>query len=424
MSVELLPLGVACNLSCPYCYQTNLREASNNARPPYDLAKMKAETARAGGPFTLFGGEPLLVPLADLEDLWAWGLAQYGRNGIQTNGTLITSAHVEAFKTYRVHVGMSLDGPGALNDSRWAGSLEATRERTAVSQAALERLLIEKIPCSLIVTLYRGNAIGDRPEQLCAWLRDLDRLGLKTARLHALEIDHPSVAREYGLTDDETLAAFHRLATLESGLEHLRFDVFEDIRRLLRGQDDNVTCTWGACDPYTTAAVQAINGQGVRSNCGRTNKDGVDWVKASAPGFERYLALYHTPYRDGGCQDCRFFAMCKGQCPGTAIDGDWRNRSAQCGLWMGLFETIEAEMMAAGEIPLSMAPRRLEVEQQLVDGWARGLNLRASSEPHGDAPHGDAPHGDHTDVHGDELHDDHGDTPHGDDHGDHYDASA
>ena len=60
------------------------------------------------------------------------------------------------------------------------------------------------------------------------------------------------------------------------------------------------------------------------SNCGRTNKDGVDYLKSDHQGYERYIALYNTPHEHGGCKGCRFFLMCKGQCPGTAIDGDWQ----------------------------------------------------------------------------------------------------
>src|SRR5882672_1324319 len=93
-----------------------------------------------GGPFILFGGEPLLVLAPDLERLWAWGLERWGENGIQTNGVLIRDEHIRMFKQYRVHVGISLDGPSELNDVRWAGTLERTRDATARSEAAIVRL--------------------------------------------------------------------------------------------------------------------------------------------------------------------------------------------------------------------------------------------------------------------------------------------
>src|SRR5581483_5872010 len=130
MGVELRPLGVTCNIQCQYCYQNPIRDAGNFLQR-YDLERMKAAVERAGGDFVLFGGEALLVPKRDLESLWSWGLEKYGKNGVQTNGTLIDDDHIRMFKQYRVHVGISLDGPGALNDARWKGTLERTREATA-----------------------------------------------------------------------------------------------------------------------------------------------------------------------------------------------------------------------------------------------------------------------------------------------------
>src|SRR6185295_1144419 len=115
MGVELRPLGVSCNIGCSYCYQNPQRDAGNVAQS-YDLERMKAAVERQGGPFTLFGGEPLLVPLPDLEELFRWGHEKYGGSSIQTNGALISDAHIRLFKTYNVDVGVSVDGPGLLND--------------------------------------------------------------------------------------------------------------------------------------------------------------------------------------------------------------------------------------------------------------------------------------------------------------------
>src|SRR5262249_40591831 len=135
------------------------------------------------------------------------------------------------------------------------------------------------------------------------------------------------------------------------------------------------SCVWNACDPYTTASVRGVEGHGQRSNCGRTNKDGIDFLKSASEGFERYVVLYQTPQEAGGCKDCRFFLMCKGQCPGTAIDFDWRNKTEHCGIWMRLYELLEQEMLSAGEHPLSTAPDRKTVEAAVVTAWSMGKNV-------------------------------------------------
>jgi uncharacterized protein len=377
VTVELRPLGVKCNIQCQYCYQNPQRDAGNVLHA-YDLEKMKAGIAAEGGPFSLFGGEPLLIPEKDLEALWAWGLAEYGRNSLQTNGVLINDQHIRMFKAYKVSVGISLDGPGELNDVRWGGTLQATRQATAKAQAAIERLCREGMPPSLIVTLHRNNATSDKLPALCDWLLSLQAGGVRSARLHLLEVDDEQIRRKYALTAQENLLALRRFAVLEKELTTLQLDLFREMRQLLLGEDEHTTCIWNACDPYTTHAVRGVEGNGQRSNCGRTNKDGIDFTKANRDGFERYLALYQTPQEHGGCQDCRFFLMCKGQCPGTAIDGDWRNRTEHCEVWMELYRSLERDLLEQGLQPLSASPHRQSVEAFFLERWADGENASMS----------------------------------------------
>ena len=107
---------------------------------------------------------------------------------------------------------------------------------------------------------------------------------------------------------------------------------------------------------------------------GARTRTGIDFVKSASEGFERYLALYQTPQEDGGCKDCRFFLMCKGQCPGTAIDGDWRNRTEHCQVWMTLFRQLEEELLDQAKSPLSARPLRRQIEQDFLKVWASGRN--------------------------------------------------
>ena len=253
MSVEIRPFGVRCNLQCHYCYQNPQRDADNVARA-YDLKKMQEAVLQEGGPFTLFGGEPLLTRAADLEELFRWGYEQFGGSGLQTNGSLITDSHIQLFKRYHVRVGISLDGPGTLNDVRWAGSEARTLEATARSQQAIERLCESGIRPSLIVTLHRQNAARDRLPILYDWIRSLAATGVRSIRLHLLEVENEAVRRQYGLSVEENLEAVLGFASLERELPGVRFDLFRDILRLLAGQDEHTSCVWNACDPYTTRA--------------------------------------------------------------------------------------------------------------------------------------------------------------------------
>ena len=98
-------------------------------------------------------------------------------------------------------------------------------------------------------------------------------------------------------------------------------------------------------------------------------------MKAKDFSFVRYLSLYHTPQEFGGCKDCRFFLMCKGQCPGTGINGDWRNRTEHCEVWKALYTVLERELESEGKMPLSSSPERIGLERAALDTWSRGENV-------------------------------------------------
>jgi uncharacterized protein len=369
MGVELRPFGVACNLACTYCYQNPMREAGN-LRQTYDMAKMKAALEREGSSFILFGGEPLLMRIEDLEELFAYGFERFGSSGIQTNGVLIGDAHIAMFRKYKVHVGISMDGPDELNDARVDRKRSRTRASTAAVQTAIERLCREYQPPGLIVTLHRGNATAEHLPRMYEWMRQLDAVGVRSARLHVLEVEDAHVRETLALTARENVEAILGFARLQDELKKLRFDLVEEMKRLLVGNERDASCVWRACDPYATAAVRGVEGNGQSSNCGRTNKDGVDYLKADSHGYERYLALYNTPHEHGGCKGCRFFLMCKGQCPGTAIGGDWRNKTEHCSIWKSLFATLEQQLVRGGESPLSIHPLRQQQENEIMARWA------------------------------------------------------
>jgi uncharacterized protein len=178
MTIELEPVGVVCNLSCPYCYEHPMRDAGNFRQKTYSVEKMLEGLAKEGGNFTLFGGEPLLTDIDDLETIFKWGYERYKANGIQTNGVLITDRHIEMFKKYNVHVGVSLDGPDEMNDTRWAGSLEKTREATRKSFEAIKKLLANKISLGLIITVHKKNGLPKYRDRFKAWVKELQSWGV------------------------------------------------------------------------------------------------------------------------------------------------------------------------------------------------------------------------------------------------------
>jgi uncharacterized protein len=342
---------------------------------------MKTAVEAEGGPFTLFGGEPLLLPLKDLEHLLAWGFERFGENSLQTNGAPIRDEHISLFRRYKVSVGISLDGPGELNAVRSArsGRAESTAKATARVESAIRRLCEADMPPGLIVTMHARNARGEALTTMNDWFRELHSMGVSFVILHILESETDEVRKTLGLTTEENMAALLNFRELQRSLPKLRFSLFDELRGLLLGDDENASCVWNACDPYTTRAVRGVEGMGQRSNCGRVNKEGIDFEKTDQPGFERYIMLQDTDQASGGCAGCRFFLMCKGYCPGSSIGGDWRNRTEHCELWKGLFAHFEAELVGEGETPLSLRPDRPALEAAMVGHWKAGRNPSLAS---------------------------------------------
>lgn len=379
MTIELEPVGVVCNLSCPYCYEHPMRDAGNFRQKTYSVEKMLEGLEREGGQFTLFGGEPLLTDIDDLETIFKWGFERYGGNGIQTNGTLITDRHIEMFKKYKVHVGISVDGPADMNDTRWAGTLEKTRELTNKSMQAIKRLLDEKVSLGIIITVHKKNGLPKYRERFKDWIRELISWGAYGARLHPLEIDHNSIEDSLALTAEQNVEFLLDMWEFETTeLRGFNFDIFTDVEKMIQGKDEMATCTFLSCDPYTTHAVQGIDSQGNQANCGRGNKEGINWIKAQYDGFERQMALYNTPEEHGGCQGCRFFVMCKGHCPGTGLDMDWRNKPDTCLTWKTSFAIYEKLLQQKGKVPLSLDPQLKKYEDIMMYGYSRGVELRLS----------------------------------------------
>jgi uncharacterized protein len=428
MANEVRPVGVGCNLRCDYCYEFPLREEQAVHR--YDREKVLAAIDKLGaGPdqfFSLFGGEPMILAFHHFEELLSIAHTRWGHSGLQTNGSLITEKYIDLFTKYKTHVGISLDGPDELNDSRWAGNLEATRKATAQTLWAIDTLAARSkekdhahlLP-SIIVTLHSGNCSKEHFPKLVEWFKHLNDIGIRSVNLHVMEMD--AHAGKWAMDPDELSDRLIDLWNLHDTFKTLKFLKFVEVLKLLQG-DDDVVCVWHTCDPWNTSAVQGIENDGAPSHCSRTNKDGKNWLPAegfgakgqhntvkfytSARSHERQMALYVTPQEVGGCKDCEYWMMCYGQCPGTGENNDWRERTTYCSLFKKLFAEGAKRLRAVGVQPLPDWQHRKELEAKMYDYWIReqtvttGALVREMKEyaKKGMHPVANGWHGDHTDA--------------------------
>ena len=141
---------------------------------------------------------------------------------------------------------------------------EVTRATTAAVEAAIEKLCQEHEPPGLIVTLHQGNALPEKLPRMHAWMRRLDDLGIKSVRLHILEVENTLIRDELALSGRQNYEAFTGFIELQEELKNVRFDIADELEQLLMGNDGNASCVWHACDPYTTAAVVRTGDKGYR----------------------------------------------------------------------------------------------------------------------------------------------------------------
>jgi len=391
MSIEVRPVGVTCNLRCDYCYEEKTREESGRSYR-YDKEAVLAaiDKLKPGDHWSLFGGEALILNMTDLEELLKLGFDRNGKSGIQTNGSLITEAHIELFRKYKTHIGISLDGPDELNDSRWAGTEEATRAATAKTHNAIRRLCEEAketpyLRPGLIVTLHAGNCSQERFPRFLAWLHELDDMGIMSINFHTMEMDYD--AHKLFLPQEELADRLIDIWRESDKFEHVKPRFVQDVLNVLRGNNSGALCTYRACDPLNTQSCRGIDHDGSPSSCGRELKDGVMWLPAEGTGYKdsfigfestryhiRQIALFQTPQELGGCQGCEYWLACQGNCSGEGEQSDWRRRSSYCATYKKLLGEGTRRLQESGQKPLPLWKIRPAMEQYLLDGWIAGRN--------------------------------------------------
>ncbi|MFJ9442733.1 cyclophane-forming radical SAM peptide maturase AmcB [Kitasatospora sp. NPDC101235] len=184
-----------CNLDCTYCYLPDRkRRAPMSVAIAEAVARSVAEFAdtaspepvevvwHAGGPLAV-GRSRLAELLAPFEPLRQAGLVEHS---VQTNAVLITPAWCDFLTAYGFRVGVSIDGPSALNRRRvdWTG------------RPAFDRIM-KGIGCLReygvrfsAIAVVAAESIGD-PEGLLDFVADLGchTVGLNMEEREGVNID-------------------------------------------------------------------------------------------------------------------------------------------------------------------------------------------------------------------------------------------
>jgi uncharacterized protein len=385
-----------------------------------------------GSDVCLHGGECLLTPLPELEKLlslifnlpWKTGGIK-GTSAIMTNATLITEEHIQLFKKYNTHVGISIDGPPNLNVLRGPNPNNpgVTREYNTKLNATIKRLREMRVPVSLICVLHSKNAsTKEMRSQLGGWLLQLKEMGITSGRMNPVDCDeHP----EYELTSDQLFQMWVNIYGWNKRYG-LSWNPVIEMGKNLTGENKSPSpCSFNKCDPFNTHTLSILS-NGQPGNCDRTFGLGLYPRSKSGSSCGRYESLEQTE-----CKGCTYWRICSGQCPCEGVGGDWRHKTRWCDAIKKTYAYLEKELrknkpgiklvIDGAQEPQSQQPRQATGNQAHGDR-PHGDNNHADDTHqdggHADTSHGDAEHGDsaHMDQqHGDNLH---GDSSHGDDNSD------
>ena len=145
----ILSLTNRCNLNCVYCYNGEIREATEMSVAVLEKALELAGKGDKPFHMQLTGGEPTLVPeLVEAAVRGAKGVGRACSIGLQTNGTLLTPGLAKFLRENRVQAGVSLDGPPAVQD--------ALRGQAGATLRGLQLLDAQQVPFR-VTTVVSGN---------------------------------------------------------------------------------------------------------------------------------------------------------------------------------------------------------------------------------------------------------------------------
>jgi len=215
-----------CNINCTYCYLPH-----RNSK-----AVMRQDTVRTlfskifssgwlGNDLTVIwhAGEPLVLPVSFYQGAFEVidalrPASLHLQHSIQTNGMLITPEWCEFFRTWRVVVGVSIDGPRQFNDEH-----RLSRKGASTFDRALRglRLLRQRHVPFHVITVLTEKSLGAPQEMLEFYLAE----GIEDVCFNVEESEGDHVSGLFASSEPQQqfrsfLAQFWKLAR-QSG--HIRF---------------------------------------------------------------------------------------------------------------------------------------------------------------------------------------------------------
>ncbi|MGA9628105.1 MAG: anaerobic sulfatase maturase [Bryobacteraceae bacterium] len=321
-SLLIKPASAVCNLDCAYCFYLDRQADPYHALP---ARRMSLETLERlvdtylfySYPHSVFafqGGEPTLAGLRFFTKLVEFE-KQYGRDGqtvansLQTNALLLDQNWCDLFRAYDWLLGVSLDGPEAVNDLYRVDKQGRGSWKRVIQ--SVELLQKNNLEFNILCVLSQAN-VG-RPQELYRFFRGLGIGHLQFIPLAEFDPrgNPPISPQQYGrfLCDLFDLWWPDR--------RKVRIRLFDNIAEALAGQKPGNCTMHETCDSYV---VVEYNGDVypcdffVESSWKLGNMVLDSWPEI-ARRTRRFTFAAKKTLAHPECQACQYRSICHGGCP-------------------------------------------------------------------------------------------------------------
>lgn len=386
ISVMWKTVSEDCNLACDYCYYSTCGGKLGPKINRIDSAvldkfiKDYMQHSQGAATFAWQGGEPLLAGHEFFEEvvyLQALHAPPHTviSNSLQTNATLINDRWASFFKTYNFLIGVSLDGPKEIHDSRRVNAAgKGSFDRVMAGIGHLRR---HQVDFNILTVVHKGNV--DKAKELMTFYREN---GFNYVQFipcmdfRSQQVDQPGVyeisPREYGDFLCEVFDEWYNDGNPETSV---RF--FDNMLSVYLNRAAELCVHRAACP---TSLVLEQNGDAFPCDFFINEQWKVGNVANASiadmlahPNYERFHRM--KPALPDKCRVCEWQRLCYGGCPRNR---KWNAEAEQadpdffCQSYMQIYAYAHERMAELGQkLRREMYAHNL---QRYFDGKAPGRN--------------------------------------------------
>ncbi len=318
-SIQLKPVGSACNINCSYCYVKPFRTDRLSIMSEEVLSRtIKSCLESSLKPtFTWHGGEPLLAGSEFfLKATKIMRMYQKRKtpikNILQTNATLITPLLANILKENKFSVSVSLDGPEKIHGIHRVDNKGKNTFHKAMK--GIDNLVKAKIVPSVVCTVTQATLAY--AEEVFEFLVSK---GFKQIKYSPV---FDSFSDNFSITSDEWF--FYLKKVFDKWLEianpeiHIReldeVIVWIQKEKISLCSADKTCLNWVSVDPkgdlYPCEYLRSTYSHG-----NILSLDLIDIVRK--PTFLKFKKSFYIVPRK--CRDCEFYLFCGNGCPATRV---------------------------------------------------------------------------------------------------------